>query len=103
MKKCISERKLLLIAFIFVFFGLIITLVSTFISSENSKLSELFGIISTCLSILLSFVSIIYTFISGSQSTKLIESLEKQNKSLVSELNKVGENYNNQNIKDAFD
>lgn len=67
----------------------------------DSPRSNVIGIISTILSIILGVVSIIYTYISGKETMNVLEEIKRQNSRLVDKINYElsKDNYNDKNIE----
>lgn len=70
-----------------VIIGLFITFLSAILLLTNGKYSEFVGIVSTIISIVLGFVSIVYTYISGQDTLKTLNEIRNENSKLVEKIN----------------
>lgn len=94
------ERKFVIAFWIMIVIGLIFALLSAIFFMCGNDLAGTLGIVSTILSLILSFVSIIYTYVSGKQTLKTITTIKEQNDSLVEEIRRQlrKDNYNDNNL-----
>jgi cytochrome b subunit of formate dehydrogenase len=54
---------------------------------QNMQIANVFSIIATITSILLSVIAMLYTFLSGEKTLSLLNQIEAQNKKLVAKIN----------------
>ncbi len=104
-----EEKKKFEFSFIAVFFiltgiGLLIALASAILFFVGNDIAGAVGIISTIVSIVLSAISMAYTYISGVQTLKTIQDLKNQNNRLVKKINRENskDNYNETSADKAF-
>ena len=104
-----KSKKNLELRFVVIFFvlagvGLLIALASAILFSIGNDTASAVGVSSTILSIVLSVVSMVYTYISGIQTLKTIKEIKQQNDALVNEIanNRSEDNYNEISEEKAF-
>ncbi|MGN1101171.1 MAG: hypothetical protein ACI4RG_03200 [Huintestinicola sp.] len=105
MRKRINLEKI----FIVVFFlltgvGLLISLISAVLFYKGNDFAGGVGVVSTIWSIILSAISLAYTYISGLQTLKTINDIKRQNDALVEEITheRSKDNYDDTNSELAF-
>ena len=84
--KNLFEKVLIVCCWSLSVFGLLCVLVSFAFSALGYDWSSIFGTISTILSIILSFISILYTYLSGNKTLKLLDEMKTQNDELVKKI-----------------
>ena len=77
-------KKIFFLSFVFGVIAVILVLVSSFWGNNNA--STVLGMISTIISIVLSVVAIIYTYVSGKSTLDLLDEIKKQNEALVKKI-----------------
>lgn len=94
------ERKFVIAFWIMIGIGLLFALLSAIFFVCGNDMAGALGIVSTVLSLILSFVSIIYTYVSGKQTLKTMTAIKEQNDSLVEEIKRQlrKDNYNDNNL-----
>jgi len=90
----INVEQILKFSFILGGVGIILTVLSGFLFC--SGVAYVLGIVSVIFSILLSMGAMLYTYISGKETLKLLQEIETQNTKLVAKINQ-------DLLKDAYD
>jgi len=105
----VREKKNFELSFVVIFFilagiGLLIALASAILFLIGNDCAGAVGIVSTIVSIVLSAISMAYTYISGVQTLTTIRDLKRQNDALVEEITneRSEDNYNEISEENAF-
>lgn len=98
------EQTFIIVFFVFSVIGLLLALISSILFWIGCDWAGAVGVFSTIISIILSVISLIYTYCSGVQTIKVLRKIENQNTILVKKISKeLGQlNYNEENIENAF-
>ena len=99
-----SEVKFVIAFFVLTGIGLLIALASAILFALGNDCAGAINIVATVVSILLSAVSLGYTYVSGIQTLRTIRDLKRQNDALVNKLTAEGskDNYDESNAESAF-
>lgn len=92
--------KLIQFSIVFGIVSIILAVVSAILLLLNCDTASAIGTLSTIISTLLSVVSILYTYISGDKTNKLLDDIDKQNKLLSKkiQLELIEKNFDEENI-----
>lgn len=98
------EFSFVVIFFVLAGIGLLIALASAILFLIGNDSAGAVGVVSTIVSIVLSAISMAYTYISGVQTLKTIKEIKVQNDVLVNEItnNRSEDNYNEISEEKAF-
>ena len=85
--------------------ALILAVIPSYLAPFCTYDLDIFGTLSTILSIVLSVISILYTWISGEKTLKDLKQIQKDNQSMIDEITRLKSksNYNYENIENAFE
>lgn len=95
--------NLVRITLVFGIIAILLSLISAILFVVGCDYAGAVGVVSTIISVLLSLVSIVYTYISGKATSKLMEKIAKQNNEFIEKIKAdiLRDNYNDANLKDA--
>ena len=81
--------------------AIIMALISAILFLKGSDVYGAVGVVSTIISTVLGFVSIIYTFISGNKTIKLLDNIDTKNKLLIEKIRTelVEKNFDEENLE----
>lgn len=98
------ELSFVVIFFVLAGIGSLVALASAILFLIGNDSAGAIGVVSTILSIVLSAISMAYTYISGVQTLKTIKEIKAQNDALVDEItnNRSKDNYNEVSEEKAF-
>ena len=87
-------------SFVFALVGILLAFASAIIFFFNKEFSSGVGVFSTVISILLGIYSIIYTYVSGQETLKLLQDIKERERRLVDKINHElsKDNYDRDNI-----
>ena len=95
--------KLVKLTIIISCIAVVFALISAILFIVGCDYAGAIGIVATVVSVILSLVSIIYTYISGKETIKSLKNIEKQNEQFIIQIKSelLNYNYDEENIKDV--
>ncbi|MGN0486430.1 MAG: hypothetical protein ACI4GB_04285 [Acutalibacteraceae bacterium] len=92
---------LVVISLVLGIIAIVMALTSAILFSKGSDMYGAIGVVSTIISTVLGFVSIIYTFISGNQTIKLLDNIDTKNNLLIEKIRAelVEKNFDEENLE----
>lgn len=80
--------------------AILLAFISAILCAKGSDITNVVGVVSTIMSTALGFISIVYTFVSGSKTEQLLDEISRQNQALVQKIHTdaISKNFNDANL-----